>query len=138
KVEAALAEATAGEGYSIGSGVAIPHIEVPELTENFVCLVTLKSPLPLKSVDGKRVEVIVFSLSKPDPHAHLLLLAHLARLSQSRTFLDGLRTSQSVEEIMQLVRAAEMRHKALLPSEPRAPQSAHALFVISLGGEKIV
>ena len=138
RVEAALVEATAGEGYSIGSGVAIPHIELPELTENFVCFVTLKSPMPLRSIDGKPVEVIVFILSKPDPHAHLLLLAHLARLAQSRTFLDGLRRSQSVEEIMQLVRAAELRHKALKQPEPQAPQSTHALFVISLGGEKIV
>jgi nitrogen PTS system EIIA component len=138
RVESALLEATAGEGYSIGSGVAIPHIELPELSETFVCLVTLKSPLTLKSIDGKPVEVMVFILSKPDPHAHLLLLAHIARLAQSRTFLDGLRRSQTTEEIIQLVRAAEMRHRVLRLSAPQAPASTHALFVISLGGEKIV
>lgn len=138
RVEAALLEATAEEGYSIGSGVAIPHIELPELTETFVCLATLRSPLPLRTIDGKAIEVMVFILSKPDPHAHLLLLAHLARLSQSRTFLDGLRRSQSAEEIIQIVRAAEMRHRAVRLTSSPAPQSTYALFVISLGGEKIV
>lgn len=137
-VNAALLEATSGEGYSIGSGVAIPHIELPELTETFVCLVTLRSPLRVKSIDGKPVDVVLFILSKPDPHAHLLLLAHLARLAQSRTLLEGLRRSQSTEEIIKLVQAAELRHKALRSVAPEALASSDSLFIISVGGEKIV
>lgn len=138
RVNAALLEATSGEGYSIGSGVAIPHVELQELTETFVCLVTLRAPLPLRSIDGKPVDVLVFILSKPDPHAHLLLLAHLARLAQSRTLLDGLRRSQSADEIVKLVRAAELRHRALRSVAPEAFASSDSLFIISIGGEKIV
>lgn len=138
RILAALHEATSGEGYSIGNGVAIPHIELSELAETFVCLVTLRAPLPLKSIDGKPVNVVLFILSKPDPHAHLLLLAHLARLAQSRTFLDGLRRSQSAEEVLKLVHAAELRHKALRTVVPEAPMSSDSLFIISVGGEQIV
>lgn len=138
RVKSALREATNSEGYSIGSGVAIPHIELAELTETFVCLVTLRSPLLLKSIDGKPVDVVLFILSKPDPHAHLLLLAHLARLAQSRTLLDGLRRSQSAEEVVKLVHAAELRHKALRSVAPEAQVSSDSLFIISVGGEKIV
>lgn len=138
RILAALHEATSGEGYSIGDGVAIPHIELSELAETFVCLVTLRSPLPMRSIDGKPVNVVLFILSKPDPHAHLLLLAHLARLAQSRTFLEGLRRSQSAEEVVKLVQAAELRHKALRAVVPEAPRSSDSLFIISVGGEQMV
>jgi mannitol/fructose-specific phosphotransferase system IIA component (Ntr-type) len=136
RVELAFLEAMRGEGFSVGGGVAIPHAEMQELTETVVGLVTLSSPLPLRTIDGVAPDVFWFILSKPDPHGHLLLLAHLARLTQSRTFLDGVRRAQTPEEAVELVRAAEMRHSVLRPVT--APSTPHALFVVSIGGEKVV
>src|SRR5690606_23604598 len=73
---------------------------------------------------------------KPDPHAHLVLLAHWARLAQSRTFLDGLRRARTPDEVMALVCAAELRH-APVPAETK-PVASHDLIVISVSGEKVV
>lgn len=135
-VARAFREATAGEGFSLGSGVAIPHTELPELAETLVCLVTTREPLPLPALDGRSPDIFLFILSKPDPHAHLVLLAHWARLAQSRTFLDGLRRARTPDEVMALVRAAELRH-APVPAETK-PVASHDLIVISVSGEKVV
>jgi mannitol/fructose-specific phosphotransferase system IIA component (Ntr-type) len=138
RIETAFLEAMRGEGFSVGEGVAMPHTEMASLTETVVCLVTLRQPLTLKTVDGRPPDVFLFILSRPDPHDHLLLLAHLARLAQSRTFLDGLRRAQTPEEAVKLVRAAEKRHRGLQGPATVPPSTSHALFIVSIGGEKIV
>lgn len=142
RIESLFAERLQSEGYSIGGGVAIPHTEMESLTETVVCLVTLRRPLNLPTIDERSPDVFFFILSKPDPHDHLLLLAHLARLAQSRTLLDGLRRAQTPEEIVKLVHAAEQRHKALEgPSTGPStgpPSTSHALVVVSIGGENVV
>lgn len=138
RVQEALEEAMKSEGYSIGNGVVLPHTELSELDETYTCLVTVRTPLPLKSIDGKPVHLAIFILSKPDPHAHLLLLARLARLLQSRTLVDGLRRSRTNDEVIQLIDAAEMRHEATRAVEPQSSPQSQGLFVISVGGEKLV
>ena len=138
QIETAFLEAMRDEVFSVGKGVAIPHTELENVTDTVVCLVTLPEPLPLRTVDGRPPDIFLFILSKPDPHSHLLLLAHLARLAQSRTLRDGLRRARTPDEAVSLVRAAEMRHDAL-PVPTRAPPStAHVLFFVSIGGEKVV
>lgn len=151
-VETAFLDALRGDGFSMGNGVAIPHTEVETLTETVVCLVTLEHPLSIRTTDGRAPDVFLFILSKPDPHAHLLLLAHLARLLQSRTFVEGVRRARTADEVVTLVEAAELRYRALrglshsgeesreqsvAPPPMRSP-AANALFVIALGGEKLV
>lgn len=145
EIEAVFAEALHGEGYSLGRGVAVPHTELAGLVQTRVCLVTLAQPLPLASVDGRAIDVLFFILSRPDPQSHLLLLAHLARLSQSRTLLDGLRRVGTVAEAVALIAAAEKRHRtvsapsaAVAPSGPSQPLVTNTLVVISLGGEQAV
>lgn len=138
RLETAFLEVMRAGGVSVGRGVAIPHTEMDNLSETVVCLVTLRQPLPLETVDGRPPDIFLFVLSKPDPYSHLLLLAHLARLSQSRTFLEGLRRAQTPEQVVELVRAAEMRHN-VLPRPARAPHStSQALFFVSIEGEKAV
>lgn len=138
RVEAAVLEAMQSEGHSVGNGVILPHVELGELEETYVCLVTLRTPLSLRTIDGKPVDVVIFILSKPDPHAHLLLLAHLARLLQSRTLLDGLRRSRTNEEVVQLIQAAEMRHQVTNSIDVVSAPRTQGLFVVSVGGEKVV
>ncbi len=139
-VEQAFLEVLHGEGFMIGKGVAIPHTELAQLTETSVCLVTLERPLPLKAMDGRTPDIFFFVLSKPDPRDHLLLLAHVARLAQSRTFLDGLRRARTVEQVVELVRAAELRHASPQTTVPSiaAPRSARAIFIVSVSGEQLV
>jgi mannitol/fructose-specific phosphotransferase system IIA component (Ntr-type) len=140
RVRAAFLEAMTGEGFSIGRGVAIPHIEMAGSVETHVCLATLREPLSslaaAPSIDGQPVDIFWFILSKPDPREHLLLLAHLARLTQSKTLLDGLRRARSPEEAVELVRVAELRHRVAPSISPRVAKEA--LVVVSIRGEKAV
>ncbi len=134
RIAEAFAAAMAGEGFSVGSGVAIPHIEHRGLDKTRVCLVTLEEPLPARTIDDRPLDLFFFILSKPDPEAHLNLLAHLARLTQSRTLLEGLRRANTREEVAALIRAAEGRH---VPA-PVAPAAQNAVLLISVCGERAV
>jgi mannitol/fructose-specific phosphotransferase system IIA component (Ntr-type) len=75
-------EALGAPGFSLGSGVAIPHVELATVPETLVAIVTTRAPVPLPSIDGQAPDVFLFVLARPDPKAHLLLLARLARLVQ--------------------------------------------------------
>lgn len=132
----AFTEAMQGDGFSVGRGVAIPHIEMAGSVETHLCLVTLRAPSSLVGIDAQPLDIFWFILSKPDPREHLLLLAHLARLTQSRTLLDGLRRTASPEEAIELVRAAELRHRATPGA--RFQRETNALVVVSIRGEKAV
>jgi len=90
-IETAFVEAMQGEGVSLGSGVIIPHIELEGVEQTLIALMTFSRPLEVRTTDGRPADILFFVLAKPDPHGHLLLLAHLARLAQSRTLLDGIR-----------------------------------------------
>lgn len=136
RIAEAFRAATQGEGFALGSGVAIPHTEQEDLVETLACLVTTTRPLTLPTPDGRAPDIFLFILSKPDPHAHLVLLAHWARLAQSKTFLDGLRRASSAEDMLALVQAAELRHS---PAPTPVRQAAsHDLVLISVSGEKVV
>lgn len=138
-VSAALLQALRSEGYSLGRGVAIPHVEVDGLEETLVCLVTTREPVTLPSIDGVSPDIFVFVLSRRDPRTHLLLLAHLARLAQSRTFLAGLREASTAEEAMALVEAVEERQAVTGNGMQQAvPATAHALVLVSVSGETLV
>jgi mannitol/fructose-specific phosphotransferase system IIA component (Ntr-type) len=135
RIGTVLSVALAVEGWSLGSGVGVPHGELEGLTQPLVCAVVTRDALSLPSIDGRAPDIFFFILAPPDdPQGHLLLLAHLARLAQSRTLLEGLRKASSPEEAISLVRAAESRHA------PRAPAKASSsvLIVIAIAGEKAV
>lgn len=135
-VESALVEALRDEGFSIGSGVAVPHTELQSLKETLVGLATLTRPLQIRTIDSQAPDLFFFVLSKPDPEAHLLLLAHIARLSQSRTFREGIRRARTSDEVLALVRAAELRQLGLRGAGIGAVP--HAVVLISISGEKAV
>ena len=132
-----FAEALRANGFSLGSGVAIPHVALDELSETLVCLVTLQAPLPMPSIDDVAPDVFFFILTKRDPRGHLALLAHLAALARSRALLAGLREAQTVDEVIALVDAAERRAR---PDgrTPDALPTTHVLVLVSVSGERLV
>lgn len=139
RVEAAFREAIRREGFSIGTGVALPHSELEGLTTTHVCLATTTNPVALPTIDGRQPDLFFFTLAPPnDPEGHLLLLARLARLCQSRTLLDGLRRAKSSDEATQLIRAARLRHAPAGLPAPVVAAAAHALVLIVTVGEKVV
>lgn len=134
-------EVLQSQGFSLGRGVAIPHADLGELTQTIVCLAVTERPLALPSLDHQPPDIFFFILARrDDPQFHLLLLAHVARLTQSKTLLDGLRQARTADEIMSLIQAAEIRHAPATAVTPLAAQPAatHALVMISIGGEKVV
>lgn len=135
-LEKMFGEALAGEGFSIGRGVAIPHIDLPNAARTVVCVVTTRAPVALPTIDATPPDVFLFVVARPDPKAHLLLLAHLARLAQSRTFVDGLRAARDSDEVVALVEAAEQRISVGTPFA--AAPSARVLVVLVASGESLV
>lgn len=150
----AFRETLYSQGISLGRGVAIPHSDLPELKDTLVCLVISQRPLALPSIDGQPPDIFFFILARRgDPQRHLLLLAHLARLTQSKLLRDGLRHARSAEELVTLVQAAEVRHAPVAAAGPTgagtpgiaapalatpALAASHMLMVISIGGEDLV
>jgi PTS system nitrogen regulatory IIA component len=137
-VEGILRRATERSGYAVGSGVAVPHADIPGLDETAVALVRTSRPLPVQALDGRPADIFFVVLSRPnDPRGHLLLLASLARLARSRVLIDGLRQVRTAEDAVGLIEAAELRHTD--PAAPAAvPTATHFLALISVAGEKTV
>jgi nitrogen PTS system EIIA component len=133
---AAFADALTAEGWSLGGGIAIPHAALEGLTQPVVCLAVTRDPLPLPALDRRPPDLFFFILAPPDdPEGHLVLLARLAGLAQSRTLVEGLRRVATAEDMVALVRAAELRHGR---TPRRAPESGYAMVVIAIAGESAV
>src|SRR5690606_32874902 len=78
EIQVTLADSLRNEGFSLGSGVAIPHSEMADLERTLVCFVILRQPTRFPTIDRRPLVVFFVILSRADPHAHLLLLARLA------------------------------------------------------------
>ena len=126
-------------GYSIGKGVAVPHAELEGLSAPLVAIILTKDPIPVQAVDGHPADIFFVVLSQPgDPRQHLLLLAHLARLAQSRVLCDALRQARSAAEVVELIQAAELRQAASTPAPQRSLSATHHLALVSMAGEQAV
>lgn len=154
-VARALRDTARSSDFSIGSGIAVPHVEIPHLARTVVALVRLETPIELGALDRQPVDLFFVVLFGPgDPRAHLLLLAHLARLGQSRTLREGLRRAETPDDAIQIIQAAEARHPTAplaVPETPPAkaerPKPASStpslglegyLCIISVSGERAV
>lgn len=80
----------------IGSGVAIPHANVPELAVSFTLLLRLKQPIDFEAIDEAPVDIVFLTLSPLHKgSAHLSLLASIARNARSAAWLDEVRRAPS-------------------------------------------
>jgi PTS system nitrogen regulatory IIA component len=137
-IEDKLRRAIEGGGYAVGGGVAVPHADIPGLDETSVALVRTTRALPVQALDTQPADIFFVILSRPnDPRGHLLLLAHLARLAQSRVLADGLRQVSTPLEAAALIEAAELRH-AVTATPVSTPTATRYLALISVAGEQAV
>lgn len=122
-----LIERSAHGGFSIGDGVAIPHIPVPNLERSLVAFVTTKEPIDM----GGEPTDVFFVLVTPDgdPRIHLLSLAHIARTCHDKAVLAELRATNEVEAVRALLTEAE---------EDESPHEIDAKVMVALdfGDEK--
>jgi PTS system nitrogen regulatory IIA component len=139
QIEAVLMDSGKTATAAIGAGVAVPHAQLPGLTSSVVALIVTTRPIDLRALDREPVDIFFVVLSRADdPKGHLLLLAHLARLAQSKTLRAALRQASSPAEALELISAAELRTQSAVPVSPVAATQvpSHYLGVISIVGEK--
>lgn len=137
-IEHALHRATRSSGFALGRGVALPHADIAGLAETSVALLRTRQPIPVQALDRRPADLFFVVLSRPgDPKQHLLLLAHLARLAQSRVLRHGLRQASTATEALELIRAAEMRQVPDAQAGSPVQGAPHYLAVISVAGEQV-
>ena len=87
----------------IGKGIAIPHCKTPlgkQIKQSMVGTFFLENPLDFNSPDGMPVFVI-FVLLSTDSFHHLQLLSQLARILSQSQMIDFLKTSSSLENLVE-------------------------------------
>jgi PTS system nitrogen regulatory IIA component len=90
---------------ALGRGVAVPHAVVPGASTT-ATLVTLAEPLDYPSPDGEPIRLAVVLVSGAPGHAHLELLARIARLA-SRGVASELRRARTARAIVSIIKRIE-------------------------------
>jgi len=96
----------------IGSGVALNHARIEEKIQPEIILVRIKDGLLLnkltekdvKNADKQKLYAIIFFLSpKENSGQHLRILAHLAEMVGSKTFIERWNAAENEEEIKEIL-----------------------------------
>jgi PTS system nitrogen regulatory IIA component len=91
----------------IGRGVAIPHPRQPiSLSHPVIPVFFLEKSADFNSIDGQPVFVLFFMFS-PSTQVHLKLLSKLSFLLREASFLKGLRSSRTAEDMLDLMERHE-------------------------------
>jgi PTS system nitrogen regulatory IIA component len=85
---------------AIGSGIAIPHGKMPNLSRLFGLFARLDRAVDFEALDGQPVDLIFLLLAPEGAGAdHLKALARVARLLRDPTIAHNLRASHDVEAL---------------------------------------
>ncbi len=94
---------------ALASGVALPHPHRPlpgALGESVIAFGRTLSGIPFGAPDGSLTDLF-FLVCCRDDRTHLRVLARLSRLLLRHGFVDELRAADSVQDTLELIRAAE-------------------------------
>lgn len=86
----------------MGSGVAIPHARIAEVTHPLGVLALLRKPLDFDAVDDEPVD-IVFMLVMPANQAALAALAGIARVLRQQDVVDAVRQADREADVFKAV-----------------------------------
>lgn len=101
-----LREQTRSTG--IGSSIAIPHGKCSGVTDLVMAIGIAPNPIEFDSIDGKPVSIIVLLASPIDRTGpHIQALARISRLMLDEEFKHRLETSDSPEEVYELISKKE-------------------------------
>ncbi len=97
----------------IGSGTAVPHGRLPNLTRMFGLFARLEKPIPFEAVDDQPVD-LVFLLLTPDTAGadHLKALARVSRLLRDRAMCAKLRGTDRADALYALLTDRTASHAA--------------------------
>ena len=100
----ALCEREAQGSTGVGSGVAVPHARLPELTQMRAVFLRLDQPVPFDSVDDQPVDLIFALFAPPGSDSeHLRALARVSRRLRSAELREQLRKAHSADSLHALL-----------------------------------
>lgn len=89
----------------IGSGIAVPHASLPELTRPFGLVMRLGKPVDFDSIDGAAVDIVCLVLTPTNGTAtHLTLLSRVARLLRAPEAVARIRSAATADEVREVLR----------------------------------
>ncbi|MBX6366409.1 MAG: PTS sugar transporter subunit IIA [Rhodospirillales bacterium] len=107
-VEAALAERERLSSTGVGSGIAIPHAQVPGLARPIGLLARLQRAVEFGAEDGLGVDLVVVVLAPEGAMVdQLKALGRVARVLRHRSIADQLREASGAEAIHGILGRAE-------------------------------
>jgi PTS system nitrogen regulatory IIA component len=107
-VEAALAERERLSSTGVGSGIAIPHAQVPGLARPIGYLARLQRPVAFGTEDGLEVDLVAVVLAPEGAMVdQLKALGRVARILRHRSIADRLREARGAEAIHGILGRAE-------------------------------
>jgi PTS system nitrogen regulatory IIA component len=90
----------------IGTGVAIPHCRLTELTRLYGLFARLERPVPFEAIDDQPVDLVFLLLAPVDAGAdHLKALARVSRLLRDKATCEKLRGANSADALYALLTA---------------------------------
>src|SRR5271170_2304708 len=88
----------------IGTGVAVPHCRLPELTRLHGLFARLERPVPFEAIDDQPVDLLFLLLAPLDAGAeHLKALARVSRLLRDKAMCEKLRGANSADALYALL-----------------------------------
>jgi PTS system nitrogen regulatory IIA component len=100
----ALAERERLGTTGIGTGIAIPHCRLPELTRLCGMFARLERPVPFEAIDDQPVDLVFLLLAPSEAGAeHLKALARVSRLLRDRAMCEKLRGANSADALYALL-----------------------------------
>ena len=83
-----------------GSGLAIPHCRLAELSEFLMGAMTLETPVEFNSLDGLPVNLVFFLLGPEEgKREHIHLLSQLAHICRRKGTIESFQGKETVEEL---------------------------------------
>ena len=88
----------------VGSGIAIPHGKLPELTRLYGVFARLEKPVDFQSIDDRPVDLIFVLLAPEEAGAdHLKALARVSRLLRDLVTTDKLRGTADADALFAIL-----------------------------------
>jgi len=109
-VYARLMERESIQSTAVGNGIAIPHCFIDEVPDLIIAVARAPGGLDFDSFDGKPTQVVFLLMGNRQEHSlHLKALARIARLIKSTAFIERIRASVTVEDMVKAFEQEEAK-----------------------------
>jgi mannitol/fructose-specific phosphotransferase system IIA component (Ntr-type) len=109
-VYARLMERESIQSTAVGNGIAIPHCFIDEVPDLIIVVARAPGGLDFDSFDGRPTQVVFLLMGNRQEHSlHLKALARIARLIKSTAFIERIRASVTVEDMVKAFEQEEAK-----------------------------